>query len=61
MTGLDVESVSNALKILEEDQPRDKDRLLKIVSDYSPNNVSDKVTRIIYTSFINRKVWHKAV
>ena len=63
MTGLDVESVSNALKILE-DQPRDKDRLLKIVSDYSPNNVSDKVTILIilsYTSFINRKVWHKEV
>ncbi len=62
MTGLDVESVSNALKLLE-DQPRDKERLLEIVSDYSPNNVSDKVTRIIlsYTGFINRKVWHKEI
>jgi UDP-N-acetylglucosamine 2-epimerase len=36
-------------------------RLLKLVHDYAPDNVSDKVLRIImsYTDFVNRKVWHR--
>lgn len=59
--GLSVERVLQALAILEA-QPRGDERLLRLVSDYSPDNVSVKILRIIqsYTDFINRKVWHKA-
>lgn len=61
MVGLDVERVLDGLRILD-DQPRGEDRLLRLVSDYAPTNVSDKVLRIImsYTDFVNRKVWKKA-
>ncbi|WP_434063972.1 non-hydrolyzing UDP-N-acetylglucosamine 2-epimerase [Roseateles violae] len=60
MVGMDKERVLDALRILEQ-QPRGADRLLQLVSDYAPDNVSDKVLRIIvsYTDFVNRKVWHK--
>ena len=36
-------------------------RLLRLVDDYSAQNISDKVVRIIlsYTDFVNRKVWRK--
>jgi UDP-N-acetylglucosamine 2-epimerase (non-hydrolysing) len=41
------------------DQPRDAQRLLRTVADYTPVNVSDKVLRIIlsYTGFVRRRVW----
>lgn len=60
MVGLDVSRVMDAMRILE-DQPRDQQRLLRLVNDYAPDNVSDKVLRIImsYTDFVNRKVWKK--
>ena len=60
MTGLDFSLIDQALKVLEK-QPRGKDRLIKMVDDYSSDSVSHKVLRIIisYTDFINRKVWHK--
>ena len=60
MTGLEVERVMQALVILE-DQPRNNNRLLQIVEDYSATNVSEKVLRIIhsYTGYINRVVWKK--
>ena len=60
MVGLDVARVLDGLRILE-DQPRGDDRLLRLVNDYAPANVSDKVLRIImsYTDFVNRKVWKK--
>ena len=60
MVGFDAELVLDALKILES-QPRGDERLLRLVHDYSPANVSDKVLRIIisYTGFVNRKVWRK--
>lgn len=59
--GLNIDRVLQGLSILES-QPRGDDRLLRLVSDYSPDNVSDKVLRIIqsYTDFVNRKVWRKA-
>lgn len=58
--GLSVDRVLQGLSIIES-QPRGGDRLLRLVNDYSPNNVSDKVLRIIqsYTDFVNRKVWKK--
>ena len=60
MTGLESERVMQGLIILEA-QPRDDERLLRLVSDYSVPNVSDKVVRIIvsYTNYIHRYVWHK--
>jgi UDP-N-acetylglucosamine 2-epimerase len=58
--GLSTDRVLQGLSILET-QPRGKERGLRLVSDYAPNNVSDKVLRIIqsYTDFVNRKVWRK--
>ena len=60
MVGLGVERVMQALSILNS-QPRNNDRLLRQVEDYSMPNVSDKVVRIIhsYTDYINRVVWKK--
>jgi len=60
MVGLDWATVENALSVLEA-QPRGADRLLSMVSDYAPTNVSDKVLRILlsYTDFVNRKIWKK--
>ncbi|MEN9419582.1 MAG: hypothetical protein RI988_3202, partial [Pseudomonadota bacterium] len=57
MVGLDVDRVLEGLAILES-QPRGSERLLQLVNDYAPANVSDKVLRIIvsYTGFVNRKV-----
>lgn len=58
--GLDVPRIEEALGILAL-QSRGQRRELRLVSDYEPINVSDKVLRIIlsYTGFVNRKVWHK--
>jgi UDP-N-acetylglucosamine 2-epimerase (non-hydrolysing) len=59
--GLDVNRVLQGLEVLAS-QPRGAERSLRMVNDYEPANVSDKVLRIIlsYTDFVNRKVWHKA-
>ena len=58
--GLNSDRVFQGLEILDK-QPRGKKRALNIVGDYSPDNVSLKVLRIIqsYTDFINQKVWRK--
>ena len=58
--GMSIDRVMQGLGILET-QPRGTVRSLRLVSDYAPSNVSDKVLRIIqsYTDFVNRKVWHK--
>lgn len=58
MTGLNPERVLQGLAILES-QPRGDQRLLHLVRDYSPDNVSDKVLRIIlsYTDYVRRTVW----
>ena len=60
MVGLDKDRIRDALRILA-DQPRGKERMLNLVRDYTPDNVSDKVLRIIqsYTGFVNSKVWKK--
>ena len=61
LVGLDTTSVLQALQILE-GQPRGESRLLRMPRDYEPQNVSDKVLRIIvsYVGFVNRRVWHRA-
>lgn len=58
--GLCVDRVLQGLAILAS-QPRGDERLLRLVNDYSPENVSSKILRIIqsYTDFVNRKVWRK--
>jgi len=60
MAGLGVERIMQGLAILES-QPRDEERLIRQVYDYSMPNVSDKVVRIIhsYTDYVNRVVWMK--
>ncbi|CAD6559624.1 UDP-2,3-diacetamido-2,3-dideoxy-D-glucuronate 2-epimerase [Paraburkholderia hiiakae] len=61
MVGLSVERVLQGLEILDKQQRGDV-RQLRLVADYSPENVSDKVLRIIlsYTDYVNRTVWHKS-
>ncbi|MCF6299073.1 MAG: UDP-N-acetylglucosamine 2-epimerase (non-hydrolyzing) [Thiomicrorhabdus sp.] len=60
MAGLGVERIMQGLAILES-QPRDDERLIRQVADYSMPNVSDKMVRIIhsYTDYVNRVVWKK--
>jgi len=60
MVGLEWERVRGGLAILAT-QPRDGQRLLRIVGDYAVPNVSEKVVRIIlsYTDYVNRVVWRK--
>lgn len=60
MTGLNPAKVLDALSILEK-QPTGKERLLRIVPEYSVPNVSEKVARIIlsYTGFVKRAVWRE--
>jgi UDP-N-acetylglucosamine 2-epimerase (non-hydrolysing) len=58
MVGLDPARVDQALNVLA-GQRRGQDRSLRLVRDYEPANVSDKVLRIIlsYTDFVRRRVW----
>lgn len=59
MVGLEKSRIIQGLTILETQNPS----TLRLVSDYSMPNVSDKVLRIIlsYTDYINRTVWQKPV
>ena len=61
MVGLEWERIRQGLEILAS-QPRGDHRLLRIPSDYSVPNVSEKVVRIIvsYTDYVNRVVWNKS-
>jgi UDP-N-acetylglucosamine 2-epimerase (non-hydrolysing) len=58
MVGLEVTRVRQGLCILAT-QPRDQERLLRLVDDYNVSNLSDKIVRIIhsYTDYVNRIVW----
>ncbi|QIL20518.1 UDP-N-acetylglucosamine 2-epimerase (non-hydrolyzing) [Thermomonas sp. HDW16] len=60
MVGTNVERVMQGLAILES-QPAGDTRLLRLVSDYSMPNVSEKVVRIIhsYVDYVNRVVWKR--
>lgn len=61
MVGMNPERVLQGLEILEM-QPRDDSRMLQMVKDYSADNVSEKILRILhsYTDFVNRVVWRKS-
>ena len=58
MVGLEVERVRQCLEILK-NQLHGSERSLRMVSDYSMPNVSEKVVRIIhsYTDYVKRVVW----
>jgi UDP-N-acetylglucosamine 2-epimerase (non-hydrolysing) len=60
MVGLEVDRVRQGLAILQH-QARDAVRSLRLVTDYSMPNVSEKVVRIIhsYVDYVNRNVWKK--
>lgn len=60
MVGLNLARILQGLEILA-DQARGAERTMQAVDDYSPDNVSDKVVRIIhsYTDFVNRTTWKK--
>lgn len=60
MVGLSVERVIQGLAILE-GQSRGDNRDIRLVADYSAENVSNKVLRIIqsYTDYVNRVVWKR--
>jgi UDP-N-acetylglucosamine 2-epimerase (non-hydrolysing) len=60
LTGLSSERILQALKIIDR-QPRGSSRLLKPVKDYSYDNVSEKIVRIIlsYVDYVNINVWKK--
>ena len=60
MVGLTAERILQGLEILDS-QIRGEDRSLRLVSDYSMPNVSEKVVRIIlsYTDYVNRVTWKK--
>ena len=60
MVGLNAERVLQGLAILSS-QARGADRTLNLVYDYTAENVSEKIVRIIlsYTDYVNRYVWRK--
>lgn len=61
LVGLNTDRIIDGLEVLAT-QPRGSERLLRMVESYAPQNVSDKVVRIVlsYTDYVNRKVWSKA-
>lgn len=60
MVGYNWERITEALAVLEH-QKRGTERSLKLPADYTADNVSEKVVRIIlsYTDYIRRVVWYK--
>lgn len=58
LTGLDIDRIEEALSIIAGTRQQDS-RNTRLVSDYSPTDVSLKILKIIvsYTGFVNRRVW----
>lgn len=61
LCGLELSQVTQALDVLTSQPRGEQQRLLRLVNDYAPINISAKILRIIlsYTPFVNRRVWHK--
>jgi len=62
MSGLKAESVLRSIDVVIS-QASECDRPFRLVHDYSPDNFSKKVSRIVlsYTEYVNRVVWHKSL
>ena len=60
MSGLHKDRVMEAINVVVS-QHQENAKVIRIVTDYTTDNVSKKVLRIIlsYTDYINRNVWHK--
>lgn len=60
MTGLDATRIIQSIDVIT-NQLKENNDLISIVEDYTSDNVSTKVLRIIlsYTDYINRTVWKK--
>ena len=60
MTGLKKDRIIQGIELVK-NQPREKNRYFRQVSDYTMPNVSEKIVRIIlsYTDYVNRVVWSK--
>ena len=60
MVGLNIERIIQALEVLAE-QPRESNRLLIQVNDYSSPNVSEKIIRIIfsYIDYVKQNIWRQ--
>lgn len=60
MTGYNPDRIFQAIELLAQ-QKRGEERTLRPVYDYSVDNVSEKVVRIIisYVDYINKKIWFK--
>lgn len=65
MVGLNPERILQGLEQIAHDEPEEGERRIPThpVADYSKDNVSDKVVRIIisYTDYIARRVWRREV
>ena len=62
LVGLDMDRIRDGLRVLAS-QPRGGHQLIRHVQDYQPDNVSEKVARILvsYTDYVNRRVWKRQV
>ncbi len=60
LVGLDLDRIRDGLRVLEF-QPRGGHQMIRNVQDYQPDNVSEKVARILvsYTDYVNRRVWKR--
>ena len=59
MTGLDIDKILNALRILENEKKENKS--IKIIQDYIAPNLSDKIVKIIlsHVNYVNTFIWKK--
>ena len=62
MSGLNKTRVIQSVEVATKHN-NENGRVIKPVSDYTADNVSKKILRIIlsYTDYVNRTVWHKEI
>lgn len=62
MSGLNKDRIIDSINMVVS-QCRENKNIIRNIPDYTPENVSSKVVRIIlsYTDYINRTVWHKEI